>query len=76
MKPLACGRGLLDGRQTMNTFNDLPSLFESAEDGGGKITFLLAESREESNLDERDSIAAQPTLVCGRRATYSRRRFS
>jgi hypothetical protein len=30
----------------MNTFNDLPSLFESAEDGGGMITFRLAESRE------------------------------
>jgi hypothetical protein len=30
----------------MNTFNDLPSLFESAEDGGGMITFRLAENRE------------------------------
>lgn len=30
----------------MNTFNDLPYLFESAEDGGGMITFRLAESRE------------------------------
>jgi hypothetical protein len=30
----------------MNTFNDLPSPFESAEDRGGMITFRLAESRE------------------------------
>ena len=29
---------MVQGNLSYNTFNDLPSLFESAEDGGGMIT--------------------------------------